>query len=105
MLSEVLFYTPGQVLRVKTDYIVAEQLVSVLPMYAQSNPGAFLTIRCGDLVRHVLPLGTAFSVSHAEVDVEAVDASRSLEVTEKLTKTMNESLTLYFDEAGQLLSF
>lgn len=103
--SLVSFHTPGEPVSIKTSYLVAEQLVIVLPTYAASNPGRFLTIRVGHAEAYVLPVDTPFSVTHGEVPEEAVSARENLRIAEKLTGTLNEDLSLFFTEAGDLLSW
>ncbi|MFW0120323.1 hypothetical protein ACN08Y_10455 [Rothia sp. P5764] len=103
LTSHVKFYLPGNTVSVKTSYLVAEAMTVILPNYATTNPGNFFRVSIGDKTRHVMPVNTAFSVSHDEVF--EIDTAENRLVVEKLTNTLNDSLSLYFDEEGRLLSW
>lgn len=100
--SRILFHLPGNGVIIETDYLVAEALATALPMYAVINPGTRLTVSIGPQVRHVLPINTAFTMTHAVLPDEASD-SETLALSEKISGLLNEGLHLVFSEDGSLL--
>lgn len=103
--SRIDFHLPNGPVSIKTSYVAAQILATVLPSYAVNNPGKFFKVHVGDIQQHVFPVDTPWSVFHdqpGKFEPESVETTR---LAEKLTKTLNDDLALYFDEQGRVLSY